>query len=66
MKNQTNNRIALLRNYMRENNLQAFIIPSTDAHISEYIPEHWESRRWISGFTGSAGTVVVTLNKARS
>ena len=64
MKNQTNNRIALLRNYMRENNLQAFIIPSTDAHISEYIPEHWESRRWISGFTGSAGTVVVTLNKA--
>jgi Xaa-Pro aminopeptidase len=64
MENQTNNRIALLRNYMREKNLQAFIIPSTDAHISEYIPEHWQSRQWISGFTGSAGTVVVTLDKA--
>jgi len=64
MENQTNNRIALLRSYMKDENLQAFIIPSTDAHMSEYVPEHWESRRWISGFTGSAGTVVVTLNKA--
>lgn len=64
MENQTNNRIALLRNYMREKNLKAFIVPSTDAHMSEYIPEHWESRRWISGFTGSAGTVVITLDKA--
>ncbi|MDR1523794.1 MAG: aminopeptidase P family protein [Tannerella sp.] len=64
MENQTNKRLALLRDYMREKNLQAFIIPSTDAHISEYIPEYWESRRWISGFTGSAGTVAVTLGKA--
>jgi len=64
MDNIINQRIALLRGYMRKNNLQAFIVPSTDAHISEYIPEHWESRRWISGFTGSAGTVVVTLDKA--
>ena len=64
MNNQTDYRIALLRNHMREKDLQAFIIPSTDAHISEYIPEHWASRKWISGFTGSAGTVVVTLNKA--
>lgn len=64
MENQTNNRIACLRNYMIEKNLQAFIVPSTDAHMSEYIPEHWESRRWISGFTGSAGTVVITLDKA--
>jgi Xaa-Pro aminopeptidase len=62
--NQTNERLVLLRDYMAEKNLQAFIIPSTDAHISEYIPEHWESRRWISGFTGSAGTVVVTAGKA--
>ncbi|MDR2232209.1 MAG: aminopeptidase P family protein [Tannerella sp.] len=60
----TNQRIVLLRSYMRRKNLQAFIVPSTDAHISEYIPEHWESRRWISGFTGSAGTVVVTYHKA--
>ena len=64
MENQTNNRIALLRNYMKDKDLQAFIIPSTDAHISEYIPEYWASRQWISGFTGSAGTVVVTLDKA--
>ncbi|MDR0575879.1 MAG: aminopeptidase P family protein [Tannerella sp.] len=64
MENQTNHRIALLRNFLRENNLQAFIIPSTDAHMSEYIPAYRESRRWISGFTGSAGTVVVTLDKA--
>ena len=64
MENITNKRLELLRSYMRKMNLQAFIIPSTDAHISEYIPEHWESRRWISGFTGSAGTVVVTLKKA--
>ncbi|MDR1813419.1 MAG: aminopeptidase P family protein [Tannerella sp.] len=64
MDNIINQRIALLREFMREKKLEAFIVPSTDAHISEYIPEHWESRRWISGFTGSAGTVVVTHNKA--
>ena len=64
MKKTTNKRLALLRDYMRKINLHAFIIPSTDAHISEYIPAHWESRRWISGFTGSAGTVVVTHNKS--
>ena len=49
---------------MREKNLQAFIVPSTDAHMSEYIPGHWASRQWLSGFTGSAGTVAVTLDKA--
>ena len=64
MGNNTNDRIALMRNYMREKNLQAFIIPSTDAHMSEYIPEYWESRQWISGFSGSAGTVVITHDKA--
>ncbi len=64
MESQINKRIALLRNYMKTKNLQAFIIPSTDAHMSEYIPEYWETRKWISGFTGSAGTVVVTLDKA--
>ena len=64
MENQTNYRIVQLRNYMKNRDLQAFIVPSTDAHISEYIPEHWASRQWISGFTGSAGTVVITLNKA--
>jgi len=64
MENQINNRIVLLRNFMREKNLQAFIIPSTDAHMSEYIPKRWASRQWISGFSGSAGTVVVTLDNA--
>ena len=64
MEKKTNERLALLRDYMVKKNLQAFIIPSTDAHISEYIPEHRESRKWLSGFTGSAGTVVVTSDKA--
>lgn len=49
---------------MRSRQLHAFIIPSTDAHMSEYIPERWEARRWLSGFTGSAGTAVVTLGSA--
>lgn len=53
-------RLALLRDYMKSHNLNAFIIPSTDPHLSEYPAAHWESRVWISGFTGSAGTVVVT------
>ncbi|MDR1098451.1 MAG: aminopeptidase P family protein, partial [Tannerella sp.] len=60
----TNKRLALLRGYMREKGLQAFIVPSTDAHMSEYIPEYWEARRWLSGFTGSAGTVAVTHDRA--
>jgi Xaa-Pro aminopeptidase len=57
-------RVAALRDFMRRNQLAAFIIPSTDAHSGEYVPAHWESRKWISGFTGSAGTVVVTLDEA--
>lgn len=57
-------RLVAMRQFMGENNLDAFIIPSTDAHLSEYPPKYWESRKWISGFTGSAGTAVVTKNKA--
>lgn len=57
-------RIALLRTKLLERNISAFIIPSTDPHLSEYVASHWKSRAWISGFTGSAGTVVVTLDKA--
>jgi Xaa-Pro aminopeptidase len=49
---------------MKAENIKACIIPSTDPHISEYPPAHWKTREWISGFTGSAGTVVVTLEKA--
>lgn len=59
-----NNRISALRKYMEEKRLNAFIIPSTDAHLSEYPALHWCSRQWISGFTGSAGTVVITQGKA--
>jgi Xaa-Pro aminopeptidase len=57
-------RIQLLREAMNVQNVRACIIPSTDPHISEYTPEHWKTRKWISGFTGSAGTVVITSTKA--
>lgn len=57
-------RLSALRSYMQEKGMQAFIIPSTDSHLSEYPAPHWESRKWISGFTGSAGIVVVTADKA--
>lgn len=57
-------RVAALRQVMREEHLSAVIIPSTDPHNGEYIPARWEARKWISGFDGSAGTAVVTLNSA--
>lgn len=57
-------RVAALRQVMREEHLSAVIIPSTDPHNGEYIPARWESRKWISGFDGSAGTAVVTLSSA--
>ncbi|KUL09758.1 MAG: hypothetical protein XE13_0980, partial [Proteiniphilum sp. 51_7] len=63
-KNEIPERVTALRQFMEERNLDAFIIPSADAHLSEYPPQHWESRKWISGFTGSAGTAVVTREKA--
>jgi Xaa-Pro aminopeptidase len=53
-----------LREWMKIEKVDGCIIPSTDPHISEYPPEHWKIREWLSGFTGSAGTVVVTLEKA--
>lgn len=59
-----NERIAALRAYIASKGIQAFIIPSTDPHLSEYVASHWQSREWISGFTGSAGTVVVTAGEA--
>lgn len=58
------NRLKALREVMRREGLSAFIFPSTDPHNGEYIPEHWEGRKWISGFNGSAGTAVVTMNEA--
>ena len=57
-------RLEALRTWMQAEKADAFIIPSTDPHISEYVAPHWQSREWISGFTGSAGTVVVTHDKA--
>lgn len=57
-------RISALRDIMKRENLDAFIFPSTDPHNGEYIPEHWEGRKWISGFNGSAGIAVVTQSKA--
>jgi Xaa-Pro aminopeptidase len=57
-------RLLKLRELMKKEGISAYIIPSTDAHQSEYVGEHWKCRQWISGFTGSAGTVVVTLDKA--
>lgn len=59
-----NERIAALRTHIAQENIQAFIIPSTDPHLSEYVAPHWQSREWISGFTGSAGTVVITAEEA--
>jgi Xaa-Pro aminopeptidase len=64
MKSEITERVAALREFMRRHQLAAFIVPSTDAHAGEYVPAHWESRKWISGFTGSAGTAVITLDAA--
>lgn len=64
MNKQTMNRLSALRQAMKAKGVDAFIVPSTDPHSGEYVPTHWESRAWISGFTGSAGTAVVTAGKA--
>ncbi len=57
-------RVTLLRQALENSGLSAFIIPSTDPHQSEYVAKHWAIREWISGFTGSAGTVVITQKDA--
>ncbi|MFQ9310620.1 MAG: aminopeptidase P family protein [Paraclostridium sordellii] len=57
-------RLAKLREYMSEKNIDAYIIPSSDNHQSEYVGDHFKCREFISGFTGSAGTVVVTMEEA--
>lgn len=64
MKTKIPERIAALREVMKEKKIDAYIIPSSDPHLSEYPAERWKSRGWISGFDGSAGTVVVTATKA--
>lgn len=59
-----NERVDRLRSWMKENGFTAFVFPSSDPHNSEYVADHWKSREWISGFSGSAGTAVVTLEHA--
>lgn len=64
MKQSIKERVHALRIAFRPNNIKAFIIPSTDPHLSEYVAPYWMSREWISGFTGSAGTAVILMDKA--
>lgn len=59
-----NERLEELRGVMKKHNIDIYIIPSFDSHQSEYVADHYKCREWISGFTGSAGTVVVTMEKA--
>ena len=64
MKEYIAQRLEALREVMRREKLNAFIFPSTDPHNSEYVPDRWKGREWISGFNGSAGTAVVTMHSA--
>jgi Xaa-Pro aminopeptidase len=57
-------RIARLREVMAANHVDAVLVPSSDPHLSEYLPGHWQGREWFSGFTGSMGTLVVTIGEA--
>ena len=57
-------KIAALRKLMRANRMDAYFVPSADPHQSEYLPEAWKLRAWLSGFTGSAGELVVTARDA--
>ncbi len=59
-----NERLKKLRNLMEDKGISVYIVPTTDPHNSEYVAEYYKGRDFISGFTGSAGTVIVTLNKA--
>ncbi|MES2831840.1 MAG: aminopeptidase P family protein [Pseudomonadota bacterium] len=57
-------RLASVRAAMAEQSIDAYVVPSSDPHLSEYLPAHWQARQWLSGFTGSAGTLVVTSDFA--
>lgn len=59
-----NQRVEALRSWMRDHGVDAYIVPTSDPHNDEYIPPHWMCREWITGFTGSAGTAIVTLTRA--
>ncbi|MCK4304558.1 MAG: M24 family metallopeptidase [Candidatus Eisenbacteria sp.] len=60
----TKERVGAIRRLMRKQGLAAYLVPSTDPHNSEYVPPCWQRRAWLSGFTGSAGDVVVTMREA--
>ena len=64
MKEEINERIELLRKEMQQAGVDAVIIPQTDPHQGEYLAAHWQVRRWLSGFTGSAGDLLVTMTEA--
>jgi len=59
-----NKRLPALRKLMKKHQIQAYMVPSTDPHQNEYLPEMWERRKWLSGFTGSAGDLIVTKKDA--
>ena len=60
----TKDKLAALRQQMREKGLNAYVVPGNDPHASEYMASHWCEMQWISGFNGESGTVVVTLDRA--
>lgn len=62
--NTVSNYLSALREAMKAQGLDALVIPSADPHLSEYLPEHWQARRELSGFTGSVGTFVLTTDEA--
>ena len=57
-------RVEMLRDWMDDNELSAFIVPTIDPHDSEYLPDHWKAREWLTGFNGSAGIAIVTESAA--
>ena len=57
-------KLSQIRNRMSQRSISAYIIPAADPHLSEYIPDHWKQREWLTGFNGSVGTLVVLPEKA--
>ena len=57
-------RLESVRDALRQHGLAALLVPSSDPHLSEYLPERWQGRVWLSGFTGSMGTLVVATDRA--
>jgi Xaa-Pro aminopeptidase len=57
-------RLAAMRSALQQQQLAAYVVPSSDPHLSEYLPARWKGREWLSGFTGSVGTLIVTADFA--